>query len=214
MNTPDPRVSTVPSTSWVTQLEHKPDVPPRLVIVISEVSEPATLARRILALTRAEAQMVVLLGVTALSEDEARLRRSLVAVEGFIASEGHRVELRTASGRQWTQGVAALCKPDDQLACYEEVDSTTSWRGPLSDLLVQTLQLPVRDLTDQVRPTPSKRTFLRPLAAWLGSIAVIGGFLFLQAKIVTTMQDWPQEVVLLLTLGPEVGLIWLWNSLL
>lgn len=214
MSAPNPRVSTVPSASWVAQPEREPHLSPRLVIVISEVSEPATLARRILALTRGQGQAVVLLGVTALSEDEASLRRSLVAVEGFIASQGHRVELRTQSGRQWAQRVAALCQPDDQVACYEEVDSTTSWRGPLSDLLSQTLQLPVRDLTDMTRPVASRRSSLWPLAAWMGSIAAIGGFLFLQAKVVTTMQGWLQEVVLLLTLGPEVGLIWLWNSLL
>ncbi len=214
MSAPNPRVSTVPTAPWVAPLEREPDVSSRLVVVISEVSEPATLARRILALTGCQDQTVVLLGVTPLSENEAGLRRSLVTVEGFVASQGHRVDLRTESGRQWVQRVAASCQPGDQVACYEEVDSTTSWRGPLSDVLAQALQLPVRDLTDLMRPVASKPTLLSPLAAWGGSIAIIGAFLFIQAKIVTSMQDWIQEVVLLLTLGPEVGLIWLWNSLL
>ncbi len=213
MTTPDSHVSTVTSTAWIAPDENVNDQAPRLIVVISGVSEPAALARRILGLTSNKAQPVLLVGVASSSQAEAELRRNLISVEGFIAAQGNHVELRTDSNRQWAEHLASECGVHDQVACFDELDPKSIRRQPLSDILARLVRLPIRDLTDLERPVVQRSSVVPRLGAWLGSIAIIAGFLALQTKIVLEVQDWTQSVMLLLTLVPEVGLIWFWNSI-
>lgn len=213
MNTPDSRPRTTTLSPWIAAQPSIAGDDPRLVVVITAVSEPASLARRVLGQTTNGIQPVLLVGVAATSEGEVELRRSLVAVEAFVAAQGHRVELQTASGRGWLEKIRPEFRPVDLVACYEEEDAGIS-RQPLSDVLARGLQATVHDLTDTLRPFSSRRALLPQVAAWLGSIALLVGFLVLQAKIVADMQDWTQTVTLVITLVPEIALIWLWNSIL
>ena len=87
-------------------------------------------------------------------------------------------------------------------------------KQPLSDVLASTLALPICDLSPLHAPRSDRRSILPEVAAWVGSIAVIGGFLVLQNKIILEMQGWAQNLMLLISVAPEVGLIWLWNSFL
>ena len=48
--------------------------------------------------------------------------------------------------------------------------------------------------------------------SWLGSIATILGFFWIQLRIEQLARDWSQTLLFLLTLVAEVYLIWLWNS--
>lgn len=213
MNTPDSRPTTTTLSPWLAAQPSIAGDDSRLVVVIAAVSEPATLARRVLSQTTNGIQPILMLGVAPSSAAESELRRSLVAVEAFVAAQGHRVELQTASGRAWLEKVRPQFRPADLIACYEEEGAGIS-RQPLSDVLSRGLQVTVHDLTDTLRPFSSRRALLPQVVAWLGSIALIAGFLVLQAKIVVELQDWTQTITLLITLVPEIALIWLWNSIL
>ncbi len=213
MNTPDSHPRTATLSPWIATRPSIAGDDSRLVVVIAAVSEPASLARRVLAQTLNGIQPVLLVGVAANAEGESELRRSLVAVEAFVAAQGHRVELQTAFGRGWLEKVRPQVRPADLVACYEEEGAGIS-RQPLSDVLARGLQVTVHDLTDTLRPFSSRRPMLPQVAAWLGSIVILAGFLVLQAKIVVEMQDWTQTVTLVITLVPEIALIWLWNSIL
>ncbi len=214
MNTPDLRVNSIPVTpSWVAEHERLRQGRSKLLVVLSGVSEPAALAGRILAQARSGDQPVLLIGVASTIDAETDLHRRLVPVEAFIASQGHQVEIKTESGRDWLERVRREFASSDIVACYEH-DGFGGRREPLSDVLARGLQAPVRDLTDFLRRAAGRRPILPQAAAWAGSILLIVGFLALQAKIVLEMQGWPQNVSLLMTIVAEVGLIWLWNSLL
>ncbi len=213
MNTPDSRPRTATLSPWIAAQPSIAGDDSRLVVVIAAVSEPASLARRVLSQTANGIQPVLLLGVAPTPAGESELRRSLVAVEAFVAAQGHRVELQTASGRGWLEKIRPAFRPLDLIACYEEEGAGIS-RQPLSDALARGLQATVHDLTDTLRPFSSRRAILPQVGAWLGSIAILAGFLVLQAKIVVDMQDWTQTVTLVITLVPEIALIWLWNSIL
>lgn len=213
MNAPQSATKTIESASWIASREPIPVGQPRLVVVISAVSDEPALARRILALSMDPSLPLLLVGAAATWDAEYELRRSLVAVESFLAAQGRRVELWTDSGHGWLARLAGKCARTDKIACYEEL-GTAAPRQPLSDLLAEALRLPVRDLTDLVSRPQSRVRLIPQAAAWLGSIALIAGFWFLQARIVTEMMGWAQNVMLLLTVGAEVSLIWIWNALL
>lgn len=213
MNTPQSPARILEPAPWVASPKSISPSEPRLVVVVSGVSDQAALARRILALSSDTDAHVLLAGVAPTWDTEYELRRSLVAVESFLAAQGSRVELWTDSGHGWIERLAAKCQPSDRVACYEEVVAAY-WKQPLSDLLTGALHLPVRDMTDLMAHSRARARIFPHVAAWLGSIAIIAGFLLLEARIVTEMYGWPQNVMLLLAISAEIYLIWLWNAIL
>ncbi len=50
------------------------------------------------------------------------------------------------------------------------------------------------------------------IVSWLGSIAIIAGFFWLQVQIDQLNKGWGHTVLLLLSVLGEAYLIWLWNS--
>ncbi len=213
MNTSHPDVRTVSNTPWALTDKYAPAETPRLVVVVSAVTEEAALAARILAQTKTVSQPVLLLGVAATREAENDLRRGLATVQAFIAGQGHPVDLRSESGRGWLQRVRAEYRPVDQLACYEE-ESASLWSEPLSDVLARSLEAPVCDFSALHSPVAGGRITLSRAGAWLGSLGLIAGFLVLQARIVIAMQGLTQSLVLVVTFLAEIVLILLWNSFL
>lgn len=213
MNTPNSQANTVVTAPWSKLQTCTTAATSKLVVVVSDVSEEAALAGRILRQARDNNQLILLFGVAATPEDEAELHLNLITVEGFVAAEGHPVDLQVQSGIGWLQKVKAEIGPTDQVTCYAEAGLGV-WSQPLSDVLAHALQVPIQDFSALHNPPGSGQRILPQVVAWLGSIATIGGFLALQAKIVLEMQGAAQNGALLLTLLPEVALIWFWNSLL
>ncbi len=212
MNAPQSAIKTVRPASWVASGETEALAEPRLVVVVSAVSDEAALARRILSLSTDPSRSVLLVGAAATWDAEYELRRRLVAVESFLAGQGSSVELLTDSGHGWPSRLAATCSQIDMIACYEEPDAAVG--KPLSDVLAEAIRLPVRDLSDLVGRQPPRGRIFPHATAWLGSLSMIAGFGFLQARIVAEMFGWAQNVMLLLTVAAEIGLIWVWNALL
>lgn len=55
-------------------------------------------------------------------------------------------------------------------------------------------------------------TYLDEFISWLGSIAIIIGFFWVQVQIDQLNRGWGHTSLFLLSLISEVYLIWLWNS--
>jgi hypothetical protein len=213
MNTPESHVSPIAVAPWANSKDCARAATSKLVVVVSTVSEEAALAGRILEQAKAAGQPALLLGISPTPDGEAELRRSLVMVQAFMSAQGQSVELKSDSGIGWLDRIKAECAPSDQVACYAEM-GVGMWNQPLSDILARALQVPIHDFSE-LRLAPSSRgSILAQAGAWIGSIATIGGFLALQAKIVLEMQGPAQGTALIVTLLPEVALILLWNSML
>ncbi len=188
----------------------------RLVMVLFEAEEEALLARRIMDLITPRNLAVLLIGVAPNPTGEAQLRRSLARLAGFLrehSSAAGRVEFRIEAGRDWIAGLRTIVRPGDMIGCYSE-QTVGVMERPLCDVLSSDIGLPVYAFSGlrAARKHPRKR--LSQAASWLASLASIGGFLLLQARIVIAAQGWLQTVLLLMTLGAEVGLLWFVNSLL
>lgn len=185
----------------------------RLVVVIRDVQEEALLAGRIQEQARARGLPVFLLGIAREPAMEAQVRRSLVTIAAFL-QEGNRhagqLEIQVECGRDWLNHISALVRPGDLVACY--ADGSSVFGRSLSDTLSRALNVPIYTFQGPGAERTPHNT-LAQLASWVGSLACIGGFLLLQARIVLAFQGTLQSVLMLLALGAEVGSIWLVNSL-
>jgi hypothetical protein len=59
----------------------------------------------------------------------------------------------------------------------------------------------------------SKPKLLSQAAFWLGALAIVGGFLWLEMKIVQLPQDWAHNFLIYLCVFVEIGILLLWNSI-
>lgn len=188
---------------------------PRLVVVIREAEEEAVLAGRIQELARQRCLSVLLVGIARDAASEAALRRSLVTIAAFLKANSHASapEIRIEQGRDWISKVRAVLTPGDTLACYSEQKAGILER-PLSDTLATGLNMPVYTFAGLRGDGIRRQTMLAQIVSWAGSLASIGAFVLLQARIVMAVQGWLQSVLLLGTLLAEVGVVWLVNSLI
>jgi hypothetical protein len=197
----------------------------RLVVIMLEADEEAVLASRILVLAGTRYQHVLLLGVCPDPLRQTELRRKLVTIAAFLRqqrlpAESHlsqslqslSVEITIERGRDWIERIKTVLQPDDEVACYD-AQNVGRQPKPLCDILSSELEFPIYVLSD-LRPSgPARQQLLSQATSWLGSIAAIGAFFLLQARIAAVVQGWAQSCLLLVTLFAEVSIVWIWNSL-
>ncbi len=199
---------------------------PRLVVVIREPEEEVLLAGRILELARERCLSVLLVGVSRDAAKEAGLRRSLVTIAAFLreanAYAGRSLsmdasiaspEVQIECGRDWMNKLRSLLRPGDMLACYSE-DKAGILERPLNDILSSGLNMPVYTFAGLTAPQSPRQNRWTQIASWAASLASIGGFLMLGARIVIAVQGWLQSVLLLVALLVEVAVVWFINSLI
>lgn len=188
----------------------------RLAMILFEVEEEALLARQILEMTGLRNLSVLLIGVALDPTDESRLRRRLARLAGFLRDQTNsatQVQIRMEAGRDWMGGIRRFLRPDDMLGCYSE-QTVGALERPLCDVLSSNMNLPVYAFSGLRSPRQHRRNRLSQAVSWLGSLASLGGFFLIQARIVSQIQGWTQAVLLLLLLFAEAGLLWFLNSLL
>ncbi|MGE5072043.1 MAG: hypothetical protein ACM3MF_01330 [Anaerolineae bacterium] len=198
---------------------------PRLVVVMLDTEEEALLAGRILALAQPRSLPVVLVGIAPTAVEGARVRRKLATIAAFLkrgSAAGHGrgakqhdtpVGIQVEQGSDWVRGLKTLLQPNDLLACYSD-EIVGLRQRPLADILSTKFSVPVYTFTGlhSAQPRPRGRMWSQALP-WVSSLASIGGFLVLQARIATSAEGWAQTTLLLVTLFVEAGVIWFVNSI-
>ncbi len=196
----------------------------RLVVITREAEEEGLIASRILSLAEPRGLSIMLVGIASDPANEAGLRRKLVTVAAFLNERGPRtaamraaspakpVEIQMQRGRDWVAGVRSLVRPGDTVACFAD-EAVGLLDRPLSDTLAWALNIPIYTFTGLRVQQHNRQNIIAQAASWVSSIASIGGFFALQARIVIAVQGTMQSVLLLVTLLAEVGIIWGLNSL-
>lgn len=203
--------------------EHRPlalhiapplDIEParRLIVLVPSLEVDLTdVTRRVWDLAVAMRAHITYLGVCHDAMQEPGLRRTLVTMSAMVNYDHVSAEMEVIVGRDWLGAVKSRCRPGDMIVCIEDQNSGLL-RGSLSRILQSDLDIPVYILSglysqESPRSNRSART-----AAWIGSIAIIIGFLLVQFKIIQTAKDWIVALELAST-AIEFWLIWAWNSL-
>ena len=194
-------------------LAQRPEPAPRL-IVLFPASEPDSpdLENRIWEIARSLHLNVLLLSVTNDFDEESQLRRKLITMAAIIKDPYVSTEIMIEHGNDWVKQVKKLWRKGDIVACYAN-QKVGFMRKALDQILRSSLNMPVYILADARSIKNPKSTFLSQLFFWLGSLAIIGGFFWVEAQLVQLPQDWAHSALIYVCVLVELGFILLWNSL-
>ncbi len=190
-----------------------PEPAPRLSVLFpaSEADTPE-LEHRIWEIARSLHLNVLLLSLTSEYDEEAQLRRKLITMAAVIKDPNVSTDIMIEHGNDWVGQVRTVWRAGDILACYAG-QKVGLMRKSLDQVLRSSLEAPIYILSDYHPARNPKRTFLSQLFFWLGSLGIIGGFLWAEVEIVQLPQDWTHTSLLYLGTFLEIGLLWVWNSI-
>jgi hypothetical protein len=202
---PSPIQSAVPRTG----LEPRP----RLIVLFppAELDNP-DLSRRIWEIASSFHLNVLLLSLCSNFSEEAQLRRRLITTAAIIRDTIVSADIIIEHGSDWVGKLRNIWEPGDVIACLAG-QKVGLWRRPLDDVLRSSLNAPLYILSEDHPVRNSGSAFPAQALSWLGSIAILGGFLWGEVKIVQLPQDWAHTALLYLCILLEIGLIWVWNSI-
>jgi len=208
------RLDASSSTFALSPASHSvPGSAPRL-IVLFPASEPDAheLEHRIWEIARSLHLNVLLLSLTNDFYEEAQLRRKLITMAAVIKDPNVSTDILIEHGNDWVGQVRKIWQAGDVVACYAG-QKVGLLRKPLDQVLSSSLEATVYILSDYRPIKNPKRRFLSQLFFWLGSLAIVGGFFWVEVKIVQLPQDWTHTSLLYLGTFLEFGLLWVWNSI-
>ena len=186
----------------------------RLIVLVPESElDLAIAARRIKELAGTFGNNILLLGLSIDAANEPGLRRQLATLSAVMRGERISVETKNEVGIHWLSVVRSEWQSGDAIACFSAPYPGFS-RKPLHQILESNLNSTVYVLAgahQQEGHSASRRA--ADAAAWIGSIGIILGFLWLQIKIAQFPRDWTHTLLLYISLFAEVGAIWMWNRL-
>jgi hypothetical protein len=147
-------------------------------------------------------------------EDESALRRRLIFLAA-VTRDNHAVsaEYCLAVQADWLPLLRSFCRPGDLVLCHiEQSAPLLARRQPMGQVLVNHLGTPVYVLSGFCSPETDELARLgRQLLFWVGALAVVAGFFWLQVNILQQAQGWMQTLVLMLTVLVEFGALAAWN---
>ncbi|MCE9646169.1 MAG: hypothetical protein K8S20_09240 [Chloroflexi bacterium] len=186
---------------------------PRLIVLFpSSEKETPDLEHRIWEIARSMQLNVLLLSLTTDYEEESQLRRKLVTMAAIIKDPNVSAEIMIEHGNDWIKYVQKTWRKGDIVACYAG-QKVGFIRKSLDQVLRSSLETPIYILSDYRTVNNPKSTFISRAFFWLGSMAIIGGFLWAEMNIVQLPEEWTHTTLIYVCIFVEVALIWLWNSL-
>lgn len=185
----------------------------RLIVLFpASVGANANLSHRIWKIARTSGLNVLLLSLCNDYYEESQLRRQLVTMAALIGDGHICTDVRIEHGNDWVGQVKNIYRPGDVIACYAG-QRVGLMQKLLHEVLRSQLEAPIYILSVDQPIKNSKPKLLSQVAFWLGALAMIGGFLWLEGQILQLPQDWIDNLLLYFGVLIEIGLLLLWNSI-
>jgi hypothetical protein len=186
----------------------------RRLIVLFPASETDTpnLSHRIWEIARSLQLNVLLLSLSNDFDEEPQLRRKLITMASIIKDPNVSTEIMIEHGNDWVGQVSKIWQAGDVLACYAG-QKVGLMRKPLDQVLTSSLNAPIYFLSDYQPVQNPNSIFISRAIPWAGSLAILGGFLWVEVKIVQLPQDWAHTALLYFSIVVEFALVWVWNSI-
>ncbi len=185
----------------------------RLIVLVPSLEiDSILITRRVWELANTTGARVQFLGLYSNPAQEPSLRRELITMSAMVNNGNVSAKAEVAFGKNWFDIVKTRFQTGDMVVCLAEHRVGVS-RRLLSQMLQSDLNVPLYILSDLYPQGNLHSKWLPQIAAWAGSIAVILGFFFLQARINHLANDWPYTALLLISIPIEFWMILGWNSL-
>jgi hypothetical protein len=180
--------------------------PRRLIVLVPANIDFSTATQRIWALAHASGMNIQLLGLSKDRTEESGLRRGLITMASLLQDGRICTEAKVDIGTNWVEALRSNYKAGDMIVCFAE-QRTGLLQKPLSQILESNFQATVYILSGLTSQKPGSNRLLQ-IRTWLGSVAIIVAFGIVQAKIVQFPEGALQTMLLILSLIPELWLIW------
>ncbi|MBL8102197.1 MAG: hypothetical protein JNM02_06690 [Anaerolineales bacterium] len=186
----------------------------RLIVLVPESEAAAALAaRKIWELANAFESEVQLLGLSRDAAHEPGLRRQLVTLSALVEGDKISVKSKIEFGNNWLRIVESEWREGDVIVCFEGQRLGLAHR-PLNQILESKFNSTVYVLASDHHERETQRSsWIFNTLAWAGSIGIILGFFWAQARLTQLPQSWTGTSLLYISLFVEAGLLWFWNSL-
>jgi hypothetical protein len=175
-----------------------------IIPVASTDADLTAVMRRVWELANPLGARVLLLGLCEETMHEPALRRALATMSAIMSYGKVSAQSEIIFGRNWVNAVRSRLQPGD---------TVVYWHEQGTGLIHAKLDVPVCLLSDISSQKVTRSSWLRRAAVWLGSIAIMVGFFFIQAQVGHFANGWATALQLL-SLAGEFGSILFWNSLL
>jgi len=185
----------------------------RLIVLVPEPeADTALTARKIWELANALECGIQFLGLSKDAAHEPGVRRQMVTLSAMVGYENISVETKIEIGNDWLSVVKSNWREGDVIVCFTGQSSGLA-RRPLNQMLESNLNATVYVLSDIQSQEERPRSWVGNAMAWAGSIGIIIGFFWLQAKLIQFPKEWAYTALLYISLFAEAGSIYAWNSL-
>ena len=183
----------------------------RLVVVVHDPEADLTsVTRRVWELAHATGAKVRFLGLCNDEAQEMVLRRTLVTASALMNSGNVSANSEIVVGKDWVSAVRSCLQQSDMLVCCQESGSSSHQKA-LIPILRADLGVPLYLLSKTQPRTASRSEWLPAAAAWIGSLAIIIAFFWLQVKI-DQLAGGLSIPMQLLSIAVEFTLIRAWNK--
>lgn len=181
-----------------------------MILVPGPEADLTSVTRRIWELADATGATVLFLGLCNNAEDELVLKRTLVTASALMNSGGAASDSEIVVSKNWLDVVQSRLQPGDMIVCSQgsSSDSHQKWLNPI---LQADLGVPFYILSRTQTHGTARLAWLRSAAAWIGSLAILIAFFWLQVKIAQLTGEWSMALQLL-SIPLEFALIWFWNQ--
>ena len=183
-----------------------------IVLVPTQAGDHPNQSHRIWEIARSFGLNVLLLSLCNDYYEESQLRRQLVTMAALIGDGHICADIRIEHGNDWARQVKNIYQPGDVLACFAG-QRVGLMQKLLHEVLRSQLEAPIYILSADQPVKNAKPKLLLQASFWLGALAIISGFLWLEMQLAQLPQDWAHNLLLYFCVLVEVGLLLLWNSI-
>ena len=189
----------------------------RLLVLVPDLDlDEAGMAQRVWSLAEPRSLPVLYLGMSAEPFRESLVRRRLATLAAATRDSRIQVNTRYLPVHNWLEAVRVTCQPGDLIVSPPEQALSLPSNGDRSErtALSAAARAPVHVLPDLVfnaRPDRGRR--LKGWVFWPVSLAILAGFLWLQAQIDQAANGSVQIILLSMSVLAEGGLLLLWHTL-
>ena len=194
-----------------------PDIfPMRLVILVpGQGLEAPALAQWLASPVSLQRPSILFLSVVQSLNEEPCARLQLSDLTALTSGLPVKVESELIMGKSWVNAVCEVWQPGDLVICYagRTISISGAARYPLWVALSNRLDASVFALTGFYRePLCRPRTHATEVAWWGVALALVAAFGVLQAWISQHVIGRAHQILLILSVLAEVGLLWMWNQ--
>lgn len=185
----------------------------RLIVLFpAEAGDYPGQTHRIWEIARSSGLNVLILSLCNDIYEESQLRRQLITMAAMISDAQIIADIQIDHGNDWVKQVKSIYRSGDVIACYAG-QRVGLMQKPLHEVLRLQWDATIYVLSADRPIKSSKPKLLSQVAFWLGALAIVGGFLWLEVQLAQLPQDWAHSLLLYLCVFVEMGLLLLWNSM-